>query len=71
MIEVYKTYRARIKYHRTDDLLPDSLPDGTEITVRALFKSDENDRYPGQWTFEVDGSEYWLPECDLEILAAD
>lgn len=67
-IRQFKTYRARIRYHRTDDLKPDALPDGIAVTVRAMWQQGDDEKFPGQWIFEPLWGGYWLPECDLEII---
>lgn len=63
--EQFKYYRAKIKYHRTDDLRPDALPDGSEVYVCCLWIADENERYAGEYIFSVAGSEWKLPGRDL------
>lgn len=67
-IEQYRKYAARIKYHRSDNLKPDSAPDGTNVTVTAMWLSGDDEPCPGQWVFLPDDGGYWLPECDLEII---
>lgn len=70
--EVHGTYKARVKYHRTDDLRQDGkIPDdGAEIEVRAMYRHDSDESFPGQMIFLPVDERYsfWLPECDLEIL---
>ena len=67
-IEQYKKYVARIRYHRTDDLQPDALPDGTELLVRALWVAEPEEKFAGEWIFEPADRGLWLPERDLEII---
>ena len=67
-IEQFKIYRARIRYHRMDDLKPDALPDGICLTVRAMWMADDDEKFAGQWIFEPVERGYWLPECDLELI---
>lgn len=66
--EIYQKYRARIRYHRTDDLQPDALPDGTELIVWAMWIADDDENFAGEWIFEPVERGYWLPERDLEFL---
>lgn len=70
MIEIqqYAKYRARIRYHRTDDLQPEALPDGTELTVRAMWIADDDEKFAGEWIFEPVDRGLLLPERDLEII---
>lgn len=67
-IEQYKKYSARIRYHRTDDMQPDALPNGTELIVRALWIADPDEKFAWDWIFEPIDRGYWLPERDLQIL---
>ena len=67
-IQQYKKYKARIKYHRTDDLQPDALPDGMELIVRAMWIQDNGEKFAGDWIFEPEDRGLWLPERDLEIM---
>ena len=60
IIEILRYYTARIKYHRTDDLKPDTLPDGNDVHVQALWIDDE-----GEVIFSVAESYYNLPQKDL------
>lgn len=67
-IQQFKKYKARIKYHRTDDLQPDALPDGMELIVWAMWMADDGEKFAGEWIFEPEDRGLWLPECDLEIM---
>lgn len=67
-IQQFKKYQARIKYHRTDDLQPDALPDGLELIVRAMWIAEPDEKFAGDWIFEPVERGYWLPERDLEIM---
>lgn len=67
-IQQFKKYKARIKYHRTDDLQPDALPDGLELIVRAMWMAEPDEKFAGEWIFEPVERGYWLPERDLEIM---
>lgn len=70
MIEIiqFAKYRVRIQYHRTDDLQPGALPNGTELIARAMWRADDGEKFAGDWIFEPDGKGLWLPERDLEII---
>jgi len=68
IIEQYQKYTARIRYHRTDDLQPDALPNGITVTVRAMWIQDDGKKFAGQWIFEPLPEGLWLPDCDLEII---
>ncbi len=66
-IEQLKYYKAKVNYHRVDDLKPDSLPNGSEIIVQALWRAGEDEKYPGDWVFSSDGYNY--PARDLMIIS--
>lgn len=67
-ITQYKTYKATIDYHRTDDLKPESLKNGSEILIEALWIADKEENYAGDWIFMPAIAPHWLPERDLKIL---
>ena len=68
MVEQYKYYKGKIKYHRTDDLRPESLPNGSEVHLQAMWIADDDERYAGDVIFQPAEEHHWLPERDLEIL---
>ena len=67
-IEQFDCFKARIKYHRTDDLKPDALPDRTEVHVQALWIGEEDEKFKGDWIFSCAEMNLWVPERDLKIL---
>lgn len=68
MAEQYKYYKGRIKYHRTDDLRPESLPNGSEVHLQAMWIAEDDERFAGDMIFQPAEEHHWLPERDLEIL---
>ena len=67
MINQFYYYKGIINYHRTDDLRPGSLPNGTEVLLQVLWMADEDERFAGQWIFQPSSGTGWLPQCDLII----
>lgn len=69
--ESYKRYKARIQYHRTDDLRPETLarlPEGTLVDVLALWVADDGEKFAGDMIFSTDADPYWIPERDLILI---
>ena len=69
-IEALKKYKAKVNYHRTDDLRDNVPPNGEIIEVEAYWLMDEDDNFPGEWAFQPRDRKYgyWLPQRDLEII---
>ena len=67
-IELGNYYRAKIKYHRTNDLKPNSLPDNSIILIRADWIAEKGEKFEGEFIFTPAITGLWLPQRDLEIL---
>ena len=75
-IECYTKYRAKVNYHRIDNLRKEVPKNGDIINVESMWLMDEEDPFPNTFTFKVLDDKlkwsaefpYWLPECDLEII---
>lgn len=66
-LKPYCYYKGKVNYHRTDDLKPDALPNGTEVHLQYLWVCDEDSMFDGDIAFEAAESVYWLTERDLII----
>jgi len=67
VIQKYGYYKAKIKYHRTDDLRPKALPDGSDVHVNAVWIAEEGERFEGDMIFSVAEDYHNLPQRDLII----
>jgi len=67
-IEQFDCFKAKVKYHRTDDLKKGAPKNGSIVYIQAVWTAQENEKFATQWIFEVVDSMYWLPECDLELI---
>jgi hypothetical protein len=64
-IEQFKYYTAIINYHKINDLKENTLPNRTKVYVRPVWKAEDDEKFAGDWIFEIAENEYWLPERDL------
>ena len=60
-------YKGKINYHRTDDLNPDALPNGSVVHLQYSWIGDDDSPFGGQKIYVVAENGHWLPECDLII----
>jgi hypothetical protein len=75
-IEHYTKYKAKVNYHRTDNLRPNVPENGAIINVETMWLMDKDDPFPDEFTFKVldedlkwsRESPLWLPQRDLEII---
>ncbi len=67
-IDQYSCYKAKVNYHRTDDLKEGSPLNGEEIIVQAVWIADKGEKFEGQWIFMPSVHGFWLPACDLIIM---
>lgn len=67
-IESFKYYKAKVNYHRTDDLAEYAPDNGTIVLVSANWIADEDETFSGDWMFRM--SRYFgnIPQRDLQIL---
>lgn len=67
-IESFKYYKAKVNYHRTDDLAEYAPDNGTIVLVSSQWVADEDETFKGDWMFSM--SRYFgnIPQRDLNIL---
>jgi hypothetical protein len=63
---------ARFQPRLVDDLMPGLAKlVGTETVFTYTRQMDEDEPFPGEWVLQTDDERfrnYWIPECDLEII---
>jgi hypothetical protein len=63
---------ARFQPRVADDLMPGlAKVIGTETVFTYTRQMDEDEPFPGEWVLKTDDErfgDYWIPECDLEII---
>lgn len=67
-IEQFDCFRAKVSYHRTDDLKSGAAPDGSIVSVIALWFADSGEKFTGDWIFSIAQGYLWVPERDLELI---
>lgn len=67
-LEQYKFYRAKINWHRTDDLAEYAPDNNEEVLVHALWIADEDEKFNGDWMLQMSRYLGLIPERDLEII---
>ena len=63
---------ARFQPRVVDDLMPGlAKVVGTETVFTYTRQMDEDEPLPGEWVLKTGDErfgDYWIPECDLEII---
>ena len=63
---------ARFQPRVDEDLMPGlEKVIGTDSVFTYTRQMDEDEPFPGEWILKTDDDrfgDYWIPECDLEII---
>lgn len=67
-IQPFDCFKAKVKYHRTDDIKDGCPENGEEIIVEAAWLMEKGESFEGEFAFNPSRYIYWLPQRDLELI---